>query len=115
MKSKNATLLSAQEKRAVLEFKKRLQTFEDLKIRDLKLFGSRARGAGDEHSDLDILVLLDEAPTKVRAEIFEMAADILLEFDIDISPLVMSFSHYEDMKRRERLLPQDIERDGHPL
>ena len=82
---------------------------------EFRLFGSRARGEGDEASDVDLLVLLDEAPTSLRGKIFEIAADLFLEFEIDISPLVMSRRHFEDMSRRERLLPQEIERDGRPL
>lgn len=104
--------LTLQEKKAIDAFKGRVQKAFGSRLRDLKLFGSRAREEGDEESDLDVLVLLDFAPTAVRGKIFEIAADIFLEYEIDISPLVMSQEHFEDMKRRERLLPQEIERDG---
>lgn len=107
--------LSPQEDRAVQAFKRRVLDFLGAQVISFSLFGSRARGEGGEESDVDILILLKEAPTKIRGRIFELAADILLELEIDISPLVMSQKQFEEMKKRERLLPQEIERDGIPL
>lgn len=107
--------LTPQEERAVQAFKKRVLDFLGPQVVSFSLFGSRARGEGDEESDVDILVLLKEAPTKTRGHIFEIAADILVEYEIDISPLVMGQKQFEEMKKRERLLPQEIERDGIPL
>ena len=104
--------LTSQEMKAVQAFKERLLKKYATEVLTLKLFGSRARGEGDENSDLDILVLLKEETSTIRNFTFELAADIFLEFEIDISPLVMSQNHFEDMKKRERLLPQEIERDG---
>lgn len=107
--------LTPQEKKAALEFKKRAKKILGSNFLELLLFGSRARGEGNEESDVDILVLLNEAPASVRGRLFEIAADLLLEYEIDLSPLVMSKTHFEDMKRRERLLPLEIERDGKKL
>ena len=107
--------LTLQEKKATDEFKRRVLQKLGESVTRFCLFGSRARGEGDEESDVDILVLLKEAPTKLRSLVFEIAADIFLEYEIDISPLVMSDSHFLDMKKRERLLTSDIERDGIPL
>lgn len=109
------TGLTAQEEKAIVAFKERvLKLFGD-QIVGFRLFGSRARGEGNEESDIDVLVLLKEAPASVRGQVFEISADIFLEFEIDISPLVMSEHHYEDMKRRERLLPMEIEREGRKI
>jgi len=104
--------LTPQEKKAVLEFKRRVFAAIPARIVELRLFGSRARGEGSEESDIDILVLLKKESRVDRDRVFEIAADCLLEYEIDISPLVMSLDHFEDMKKRERLLPQEIERDG---
>ena len=107
--------LTPQEKKALVRFKTRVQQVFGDQVVGFRLFGSRAREEGDENSDLDILVLLKEAPTSSRGQIFEIAADIFLECETHISPLVMSQAHFEEMKRRERLLPLEIERDGRPL
>lgn len=104
--------ISAQEEKAIQRFKKRVLDLLGNKVIRFQLFGSRARGEGNEESDIDILILLKEASTQIRGQIFEITADILLEFDIDISPLVMDQKKFDDMLRRERLLPREIERDG---
>ena len=108
-------LLTQQEKMAVKTFKQRVQEEFENQVLLFRLFGSRARGEGDEASDVDILVLMQEAPARVRGQIFAIASDIFLEYEIEISPLVMSKKHFEEMKKRERLLPQDIERDGQTI
>lgn len=107
--------LTPQEEKAVREFKKRLQTLLGPDLLNFRLFGSRARREGNEGSDVDLLILAREAPVKLRGQIFEIAADIFLEYEVNLSPLVMSQQHYEDMKHRERLLAKEIERDGIPL
>lgn len=104
--------LTPQEKKAVEEFRERVKRVFGPQVKEMRLFGSRARGEGDESSDVDVLILLDVADAKDRGQIFEIAADILLEYEIDISPLVMSEAHFSDMRRRERLLPLEIEREG---
>lgn len=109
------SMLSGQEQKALQDFKKRvLKEFGD-QVLHFRLFGSRARGEGNEESDVDILVLMKEAPTKIRGRVFEIAADILLNYEIDISPLVMSQKQFEEMKSRERLLPMEIEKEGIPI
>ncbi len=107
--------LTPREGKAISVFKERLQKNWGGKISRLCLFGSRARGEGSEDSDIDVLILLKEAPYSLRGQIFEIAADLLVEYDVEISPLVMSEAHFNDLKRRERLLPREIEKDSLPL
>ena len=107
--------LTPQEQAAIDAFKAEVLQRLGSQVVSFTLFGSRARGEGDEESDVDILVLLKEADSVSRRAVYELVADILLDYEIDISPLVLSQDHYEDMKKRERLLPLDIERDGRLL
>ena len=55
------------------------------------LFGSYARGDADEHSDVDILLLVD-SPREMIAEhnwqIGKIASDLFFEYDLVISPIV---------------------------
>lgn len=104
--------LSAHEWRAVQAFQARVRLLLQNDLKDVLLFGSRARGDADEHSDIDLLVLVADAPASIRGKVYDLSADILLEFDVDLSPLVMSEAQFADMKARERLLIQEIERDG---
>ena len=78
----------------------------------LYLFGSRARSEGDEDSDLDVLVLLDNYEEEKKKKIWDAAYQTFGSSDILISPMVLSRSYYEDLKRRERLIAMTIEKEG---
>jgi predicted nucleotidyltransferase len=61
-----------------------------------KLFGSKLRGAADEESDLDILILLPcEVTEKIRRKIIHKVFDINLTFDTNISSLIMAEKEWE--------------------
>ncbi len=82
------------------------------RIVKLVLFGSRARGEGDENSDIDILVLVENEEQKIRRVLFDRAGDIFLEREVNISPLVMNRERYLWLKSIERGIVMDIEREG---
>ena len=66
----------------------------------LKLFGSRARGTGDEESDIDLLILLPcNVNEYIRRVIIEKAFEINLEYGSNISVLIVS----EDEWQRGRI------------
>jgi predicted nucleotidyltransferase len=50
-------------------------------VRSLRVFGSRARGRSDAHSDLDIAVLLDGASNRAMAKRIAAVALDLSRFD----------------------------------
>lgn len=79
------------------------------------LYGSQARGTADKDSDVDILVLLQEADHWSKRAIIDIAYDEYLETGVDISPLVMSVDEYERQKRIGIQLIAEIERDMIPL
>lgn len=107
--------LSPYEQKALQSFKERVQRLLGGDFVSMTLFGSRARDEGDESSDLDVLVLVRNESSSVRNSVIDVSADILVETDIDISPLIFSEDHFEDMRRRERLLVTEIDRDGQLL
>lgn len=109
------SLLTEQEKKALFKFKKQVLEALGDQILSFTLFGSRARGEGDEDSDVDVLVLLKERTASSRRQILDIASDLFLEYEIAISPLVMSLNQFENLKNRERLLAIDIEREGELL
>jgi len=63
-----------------------------------KIFGSKATGKFDEESDIDILILLPcEVNEKIREQVIDIVFDIDLEFDTNISPLVLSQKEWENL------------------
>jgi predicted nucleotidyltransferase len=79
----------------------------------LTLFGSYARGEARAESDVDVAVIIDQI-TKPADRMLpaELAADVMLQWDICISPLVLSVSELEFLRQREDLLAENLEREG---
>lgn len=81
------------------------------RLRDVRLFGSYARGQFDEDSDADVLVVADDLlPGEERRLVDELCA--LTRGDLVVSPLVMSAARLEELRRREMILAADIDREG---
>jgi uncharacterized protein (UPF0332 family)/predicted nucleotidyltransferase len=80
-------ILQSDERRAVEEFKRRLLAELPGQVKDIILFGSKARGDAHSGSDIDLLVIVDRRTPEVDDIISEITADALLEQRIDISAL----------------------------
>lgn len=107
--------LTPQEERVITKFKARVKEALGKSLVSFTLFGSRARGEGDEESDVDILVLIKKLNNRDRKMVIGIASDLFLETEIEISPSVLSQDQFEKLKQRERLIAFEIERDGIPL
>ena len=79
---------------------------------DIRLFGSHARAAAHEESDVDVAVVLDEAGWETRCDIIDLAADIGLARGLPLSPTVFDRATWERWRSQERPLVRDIEREG---
>ena len=81
---------------------------------DAILFGSYARGEQDEGSDIDVLLLVD-APREVISrhnwQVGDVAADLLLNYGILVSPIVENRTYFND---NAEALPfyRNIRREG---
>jgi len=81
----------------------------------LRAFGSFARGAATDESDIDVLVLVREATFGLRRDILDLAADLSIDTGLEISPTVLGSALYRTWRAEERPLVMAIERDGIPL
>jgi predicted nucleotidyltransferase len=79
------------------------------------LFGSHARGEASEHSDVDVLVVVEDLGSAETRDIDAFVGDVLTRTDILLSPLVLSGARYRDLCARERRLVAEIDRDGIPV
>jgi predicted nucleotidyltransferase len=59
------------------------------------LFGSYARGEADEHSDVDVLVVVNADSDDTRRAIFDEAAAFYAEHGVLVQPVVLSSTEYE--------------------
>jgi predicted nucleotidyltransferase len=86
---------------------------EELKehIHEIILYGSTARGEATEHSDVDVLIVMDETPQREhRDSIFGAAFDVCLEYGVDVTPNIYSRSEFQ--KRREHPFLSDVINEG---
>lgn len=104
--------LSPTEENILKEFKEKLYSRFGKRVMGIRLFGSRARGEGDEESDLDVLVLLKDLNRTEKSQILDWACDLWLEHGTILSPLVMDENHFKMLQERERLLAKEIETEG---
>ena len=86
-----------------------LQTFP-AQIHQLALFGSKARGDSSPDSDIDVLILVAQEDRALRSRMIDIASEVSLEYDVLVSPRVISEERWEKM--RGFTLYQNILRDG---
>ncbi len=81
----------------VREFKASLQQLYGDRLRDVVLYGSYARGDYDDESDIDLMVILNDASINTYAEIFritDVESDLTLKYGVSISPLPVAYTRY---------------------
>ncbi len=97
---------------AIEDFKNLLiKTFSD-NIEMIKLYGSKRRGDYHPESDIDIFVLVDKGDWKLRDKMVDISSDLLLKYEVLISPSVVNKQEYENMKRLGIAYIKNIEKEG---
>ncbi|MDX1631043.1 MAG: nucleotidyltransferase domain-containing protein [Thermoanaerobaculia bacterium] len=85
------------------------------RVEHLVFFGSRARGNARPDSDIDVLVVVADLDWDTENEVLNLAADVGLEHDVALSPVVLKAETFETWRRQERPLVMDAARQGVPL
>ena len=77
----------------ILRFSQQVKSILGDKLDKVILYGSYARGDYNEHSDVDIMILTtltDEEIEEAETEIFDLAFDFQMDYDIDISVVIQN-------------------------
>lgn len=107
-----AEVLRPEEAQAVEEFKEKLLAALPGQVRDIILFGSKARGDGHPESDIDLLVVL-ENPTKEQTDtVGDIMFDILLDRGVELSAITFSRKEIERLCSLGTPLMQNVTREG---
>jgi predicted nucleotidyltransferase len=93
----------------------RLRTRFGGRFRELRLFGSYARGEATEHSDVDVLVIVDGLTEMERLTVVDEATAVMLETGLCLAPLPLSRDKLEELRRRERALARTLDEEGIPV
>lgn len=103
--------LSALERQALASFADRVRAQFPSRVKDLTLFGSRARGTGRSDSDLDVFVCLDTVTREEKQALFDLAFDVGFEHGLTLSPLVSTTQTWNS----DVPIARAVEQDGVPL
>jgi predicted nucleotidyltransferase len=108
-------MIEGERKRELGELKKNLEDLLGPQGFKMRLFGSRARGDENKDSDVDVAILVPGLTREMKSRIFDVVAEIELEYLLPISVLVFSQDEFDHLKKRERRIALDIDREGIPL
>ena len=103
------------DKKILKELKKKLSSALNGKILSLVLFGSRARGDFDNESDIDIAIIVKDLSREIRNQILAIVIDLEFKYCIPLSIIIFSDQDFKRLKRKERRIALDIEKEGIPL
>ena len=102
--------LSKKERLVLDHFMERVQQALGNSLKEMVLFGSRARGDDEPDSDLDILVIVEEETWQVRDAVSLAASRVSLDEGMLISPKVIAQNRWDEMRGFN--LRYNIQRDG---
>jgi predicted nucleotidyltransferase len=96
------------------QFKKQLPAWIKMRIVEIRCFGSYARGEEKEDSDLDILVIVDRESSNLEEKIFDIAYQLMWEYDFQplLSVKTMSKKHYDFLRNTNSLFYQNLQKEG---
>jgi uncharacterized protein len=92
------------------ELKRRL--VEAVELIDFRVYGSRARGDGEEFSDLDVFIEVASLDKKTKDLISDIAWEVGLENLLVISPLVFTLDEVERSPLRVSPILVNINEEG---
>ncbi len=104
------TALTAAEQRALQEFVEYLQLHFATQVKQISLFGSKARGDSGQNSDIDVLIIQAREDRPLRRKILKQAARLSLKYDVLLSPRVIGMERWEQMHGFS--LYQNIQREA---
>jgi predicted nucleotidyltransferase len=83
-----------------------------VKLHEVKVFGSRARGEASPESDLDVLVVVDYLDHEIEKYISDCAWESGFPEDIVVMPIVISLDSLKNSPIRESVFIKNVYREG---
>ena len=82
------------------------------KIREMYLFGSRARGDEQPDSDYDVLIVTKEKDLPLKDSIYDAVTDVCLKYRRDISLKVFPAEKFDRLKNIPSRFIQNVMAEG---
>lgn len=103
------------EEKELKELKEILQGLLGDRMLRITLFGSRARGDYSNDSDIDVAIIVRGLTRELKNKILDRVAEIELKYLTPLSTFVLSEDEFNHLRKKERRIALDIEREGVPL
>ncbi|MEK7440523.1 MAG: HEPN domain-containing protein [Chloroflexota bacterium] len=110
MKRGSLNHLTPEERQALDQFVEALKREGNGQILLAALFGSKARGDGDEESDVDILIVADPATKELRNSIRKITPEFP-NYE-DVNDFLVDRAKWQDYAQRKAAFWQNLQRDG---
>lgn len=85
---------------------------QKVKLLDLRLFGSRARGDADEFSDYDVFIEIETLDKETKEAVKTITWSVGMENSAVISPLIFSRLELTDSPLRHSPIVENIMKEG---
>jgi predicted nucleotidyltransferase len=95
------------------DLKQRLESA--VSLLDFRIFGSRARGDADEHSDMDVFVEVELLDKNLKDRIMDISWEVGFENFMVIAPLIFSRDELENSPLRSSQIVKAIAAEGVPV
>lgn len=103
--------LRADLRHALESYKEQLSRRFGPRLVRVALFGSRARGAAREDSDVDVLILIEGIDFQEQREAAMIAGDVAVEQGVWLSPTVYRADRYQYLLDIESPFARAVERE----
>jgi predicted nucleotidyltransferase len=100
--------LKPEDRQGVEEFRDSVRRHFGPRLRDLRLFGSKARGDDHEESDIDVLVLLDGCESRDRDAVWDLATSV----SFTLMPVISDFEAYHAPRSRASGFYEELRRES---
>ncbi len=78
----------------------------------ITLFGSRARGEGDDESDIDVLFILRATDSDVEDDIIKIAVDYMVDYNLVLAPATYTNKEWNRYKKLGSFFVDNVESEG---
>jgi predicted nucleotidyltransferase len=87
----------------------------DFRLVELRLFGSKARGDSRFESDIDVLIVLEDADREVRKRVSVLCCDLSIDHHVVITPILYSLAEFNSGRTRATPFYRNVAREGVPV
>ena len=103
-------MLRSEEEEILKQFKAEVKKLFGERLDRVVLFGSRSRGNADPDSDFDLLVTAESLDEADQKRVFDIAADLSLEYGTVLAVLVVPTTDFRE--DRYFYLYENLQREG---